>query len=161
MSIDKAIAALDDIEAISNAIHLAAFASAGDPARQDDMKMYGTWSARLRAALAALRQPGDAQLLALHALESHRWHRQQRTVNAEIFDDLEKTIRAGLQSARTEALFAIGDKVDKLKGYRFPGTVVSIFPKLDGETRYVVEMDGFGLLHIYSAGDLVRREGEE
>lgn len=48
----------------------------------------------------------------------------------------------------------IGDKVNKAKGYKFPGTVVAVFTTLAGETRYVVEMTGFGLLHIFNREQL-------
>lgn len=44
----------------------------------------------------------------------------------------------------------VGDKVDKVKGYRFPATVVSIFQTSKGETRIVAEMDEYGLLHIFN-----------
>lgn len=47
-----------------------------------------------------------------------------------------------------------GDKVNKVTGYRFPGTVVSVFKTLKGETRVVVEMDEYGLLHIFNEGQL-------
>jgi hypothetical protein len=50
--------------------------------------------------------------------------------------------------------FHVGDRVRKLKGYKFIGIVVAVFAKLDGSTRYVVEMDGTGMLHIYSERDL-------
>jgi len=46
--------------------------------------------------------------------------------------------------------FKIGDKVEKVKGYEFPGTVVSVFTTTNGNIRLVVEMDNFGLLHIFN-----------
>jgi len=46
--------------------------------------------------------------------------------------------------------FKIGDKVEKVKGYQFPGTVVSVFTTTNGNIRLVVEMDNFGLLHIFN-----------
>lgn len=58
--------------------------------------------------------------------------------------------------------FKIGDRVNKAKGYSFPGYVVSVFEKLDGQVRYVVEFSshntdaGRGMLHIFSHKDLVR-----
>ncbi len=48
----------------------------------------------------------------------------------------------------------VGDKVDKLSGYSFPGTVVSVFKNSKSETRVVVEMDSYGLLHIFSESNL-------
>ena len=50
--------------------------------------------------------------------------------------------------------FKIGDKVDKVKGYQFPGTVVSAFETTDGRERLVVEMENFGLLHIFNENQL-------
>jgi transcription elongation factor len=47
-----------------------------------------------------------------------------------------------------------GDKVKKVTGdYKFSGTVVSVFQKLSGQTRYVVENND-GILHIFSAANL-------
>lgn len=54
-------------------------------------------------------------------------------------------------------VFCKGDKVNKVSGYKFPGTVVAVFKKLNGEERYVVEMDGYGLLHIFNANNLELR----
>jgi hypothetical protein len=48
----------------------------------------------------------------------------------------------------------IGDVVEKIGGdYTFVGTVVSVFPKLSGLIRVVVE-DDRGILHIYSEKNL-------
>lgn len=55
-------------------------------------------------------------------------------------------------------LFTVGDKVDKITGYKFPGTVVSAFTTTSGKVRYVVEMDNYGLLHIFSEENLVLNE---
>lgn len=55
-------------------------------------------------------------------------------------------------------MFKIGDKVEKVGGdYIFPGTVVSVFSKLSGSVRLVVE-DDRGILHIYSEKNLKARE---
>ena len=54
-------------------------------------------------------------------------------------------------------IFQVGAKVDKVKGYSFPGTVVAVFETSKGESRVVVEMDGFGLLHIFSHENLKYR----
>lgn len=51
----------------------------------------------------------------------------------------------------------IGDKVEKRKGYRWPGVVVAIFTNLKGETRIVVECtvpEVAGALHIYNPEQL-------
>ena len=50
--------------------------------------------------------------------------------------------------------FKVGDKVYKPKGYKFPGTVVSIFQTTSGETRIVAEMEDNGMLHIFNESQL-------
>ena len=56
-----------------------------------------------------------------------------------------------------ENSYFVGDKVSKVGGdYTFDGTVVSIFPKLSGATRVVVE-DDRGVLHVYSEKNLKLR----
>lgn len=55
----------------------------------------------------------------------------------------------------------VGDAVIKLHGYGFPGTVVAVFRKLDGEQRVVVESAlSPGLLHIFSPTQLAVSESE-
>lgn len=51
----------------------------------------------------------------------------------------------------------VGDKVQKIKGYEWPGVVVSVFENLKGQTRIVVECtvpEVAGALHIYSPEQL-------
>lgn len=53
----------------------------------------------------------------------------------------------------------IGNRVFKLKGYKFPGVVVAKFRTLKNETRYVVECtvpDCEGMLHIYAMKDIAK-----
>jgi hypothetical protein len=51
-------------------------------------------------------------------------------------------------------LYNVGDKVEKVGGdYTFEGTVVSVFEKLSGAVRLVVE-DDRGVLHVYSEKNL-------
>lgn len=53
--------------------------------------------------------------------------------------------------------FAVGDKVKKITGdYAFDGVVRSVFQKLNGKTRLVVE-DDRGILHIFSESNLDHR----
>lgn len=50
-------------------------------------------------------------------------------------------------------MLKVGDKVQKVRGYRWPGEVVSVFVTLGGEYRVVVECtvpEVAGALHIYS-----------
>lgn len=54
--------------------------------------------------------------------------------------------------------FRLGEHVSKVGGdYRFDGTVIGVFVKLSGVVRYAVE-DDRGVIHIYSAKNLKRRE---
>lgn len=53
--------------------------------------------------------------------------------------------------------FVVGDKVHKVKGYSWPGVVVSAFQTLSGQRRYVVECttpEVQGALHIYNGDQL-------
>ena len=54
--------------------------------------------------------------------------------------------------------FKIGDMVYKPKGYKFPGIVVSNFITTSGEKRIVAELEGNGMLHIFSESQLELRE---
>lgn len=54
--------------------------------------------------------------------------------------------------------FRVGDFVEKVGGdYIFPGVVVSVFEKVSGKIRYVVE-DDRGILHIFSEKNLKLKE---
>jgi hypothetical protein len=57
----------------------------------------------------------------------------------------------------TGRYFVVGDKVRKVKGYSWPGIVVSVFKTLGGQWRYVVECtvpEVAGALHIYNGEQL-------
>lgn len=52
---------------------------------------------------------------------------------------------------------AVGDRVDKISGYKWPGIVVSTFLTTHGQPRVVVECtvpEVAGALHIYSPDQL-------
>jgi hypothetical protein len=52
----------------------------------------------------------------------------------------------------------VGDPVEKIKGYKWPGVVVCVFKNLSGETRVVVECtvpEVAGALHIYHPDQLM------
>lgn len=60
-------------------------------------------------------------------------------------------------------MLKLGDRVEKVTGYKWPGVVVAIFKNLQGERRIVVECTAeavTGALHIYSPGQLVKLNGE-
>jgi hypothetical protein len=60
----------------------------------------------------------------------------------------------GEEKGNMEAQFKVGDKVEKVGGdYTFVGVVVSVFQKLSGAVRLVVE-DDRGVLHVYSEKNL-------
>ena len=54
--------------------------------------------------------------------------------------------------------FKVGDRVEKVSGYKWPGVVVSVFVTLAGERRVVVECtvpEIAGALHIYNEKQLM------
>ena len=56
-----------------------------------------------------------------------------------------------------EAVLKVGDKVEKVSGYKWPGVVVSVFDTLSNERRVVVECtvaEIAGALHIYNEKQL-------
>ena len=58
------------------------------------------------------------------------------------------------EERKTVSEFKVGDRVAKMKGYMFIGTVQAVFRKRNGDVRLVVEMDGTQMLHIYSPADV-------
>ena len=57
-----------------------------------------------------------------------------------------------------ETKFKVGDKAVKVKGYKFPCTIVSVFETVDGNVRVVGEMDDYGLLHIFNEEQLEKKD---
>ncbi len=58
--------------------------------------------------------------------------------------------------------FQVGDDVEKVRGYRWPGKVVAVFTTLAGEQRVVVECtvpEVAGALHIYSPDQIKLAKG--
>jgi hypothetical protein len=54
--------------------------------------------------------------------------------------------------------FEVGNKVKKPKGYPFDGIVVAVFQTTTGQTRIVAELEGNGMLHIFTPLQLEIRE---
>ena len=55
--------------------------------------------------------------------------------------------------------FKVGDRASyKLKGYKFPCTIVSVFKTVSGSIRLVAEMDEYGMLHIFNEDQLEHYE---
>lgn len=58
--------------------------------------------------------------------------------------------------------FRVGDKVYKSKGdYTFDGEIVGVIQKRNGAVRVVAELDGRGLLHIFSENQLELKQTYE
>jgi hypothetical protein len=53
------------------------------------------------------------------------------------------------------AKFAIGEKVDNAVGDHDAGTVIAVFPTVEGNFRYAVDMEGYGALQFFAEERLV------
>jgi len=53
------------------------------------------------------------------------------------------------------AKFAIGEKVDKVADDHEGGIVVAVFPTVDGNFRYAVDVEGYGALQFFAEEKLV------
>lgn len=51
--------------------------------------------------------------------------------------------------------FAIGEKVDSAADEHQGGTVVAVFPTVEGTFRYAVDMEGYGALQFFTEEKLV------
>ena len=51
--------------------------------------------------------------------------------------------------------FAIGGKVDNAADDHEVGTVIAIFPTVEGSVRYAVDMEGYGALQFFAEEKLV------
>lgn len=75
-----------------------------------------------------------------------------------MIEDYDKKILKLQHVLTAKFLFKIGDNVIKSGGdYTFEGKVVSVFQKLGGSIRYVVE-DSRGLLFIFNKASLVKKD---
>lgn len=71
-----------------------------------------------------------------------------------------KTLFEAFMELPREQRFAVGDGVEKIMGYRWPGEVRSVFLNKAAQIRYVVECiipDVEGALHIYSPNQIKTR----
>jgi hypothetical protein len=46
--------------------------------------------------------------------------------------------------------FAIGEQVENISNGRESGTVVAVFPTVDGSFRYAVDTEGYGTLQFFA-----------
>jgi hypothetical protein len=53
------------------------------------------------------------------------------------------------------AKFAIGEQVDNVADDHEGGTVVAVFPTVDGNFRYAVDTEGYGALKFFAEEKLV------
>ena len=53
------------------------------------------------------------------------------------------------------AKFAIGEQVDKAADDHEVGTVIAVFPTVDGNFRYAVDTEGYGALQFFAEEKLV------
>ncbi len=51
--------------------------------------------------------------------------------------------------------FAIGEQVDNATDDHEVGTVIAVFPTVDGNFRYAVDTDGYGALQFFNEEKLV------
>ena len=51
--------------------------------------------------------------------------------------------------------FAIGEQVDNAADDHEGGTVIAVFPTVDGKFRYAVDMEGYGALQFFTEEKLV------
>jgi hypothetical protein len=51
--------------------------------------------------------------------------------------------------------FAIGEQVDNAADNLEGGTVIAVFPTVDGKFRYAVDMEGYGALQFFVEEKLV------
>jgi hypothetical protein len=57
--------------------------------------------------------------------------------------------------------FAIGEKVDNAADDREVGTVIAVFPTIDGRFRYAVDTEGYGTLQFFAEEKLVVHPARE
>jgi hypothetical protein len=51
--------------------------------------------------------------------------------------------------------FAVGEKVDNAADHHESGMVVAVFPTVDDNFRYAVDMEGYGALQFFTEQKLV------
>jgi hypothetical protein len=62
---------------------------------------------------------------------------------------------ADFQKEFTMSKFAIGEKVDNAADNDEGGTVIAVFPTVEGNFRYAVDMEGYGALQFFNEEKLV------
>jgi hypothetical protein len=57
--------------------------------------------------------------------------------------------------------FAIGEQVENISNGRESGTVVAVFPTVDGSFRYAVDTEGYGTLQFFTEEKLALARASE
>ena len=57
--------------------------------------------------------------------------------------------------------FAIGEQVENISNGRESGTVVAVFPTVDGSFRYAVDTEGYGTLQFFAEEKLALARASE
>jgi hypothetical protein len=55
--------------------------------------------------------------------------------------------------------FTISEKVDNAADDRDVGTVIAVFPTVEGKLRYAVDIEGYGALQFFAEEKLVGHAG--
>jgi hypothetical protein len=72
-----------------------------------------------------------------------------------IGDQPSRWLRWLFQKELSMSKFAIGDKVDNAADDHEGGTVVAVFPTVEGDFRYAVDTEGYGALQFFAEEKLI------
>jgi hypothetical protein len=64
-------------------------------------------------------------------------------------------LERGSREEFSMAKFAVGEKVDNAANDHEGGTVIAVFPTVEGNFRYAVDTEGYGALKFFSEEKLV------
>jgi hypothetical protein len=79
-----------------------------------------------------------------------------RQVNGDLSDNQSKLKAARVNEKEfSTSKFAVGEKVDNAADDHEGGTVIAVFPTVDGNFRYAVDMEGYGALQFFAEEKLV------
>lgn len=114
-----------------------------------------------RVATKEMHTAMDLEIIRI--TDSYNRGREDEKAGAENMYNMYRNKKIGDWSKTSKYVnkFKRGDKVSKPKGYAFDGIVVAVFTNTNGEVRVVAELEGNGMLHIFSEGQLeLRGNGE-
>ena len=70
-----------------------------------------------------------------------------------------RRFQKGISSRRSFSMSKFGDTVDKAADDHEVGTVIAVFPTVDGSFRYAVDTEGYGALQFFTEERLVVHPG--